>query len=125
MVCSLSVHGHHSYHFNLLTYVVLFCSFLLNSVHRCCQDFPLYISDQFMPALALCLSRGEPPPAGQGGSALGAAVETGLEAGLGMAPTPLKHGICEKYLGKTLSEVCLFLERWVLPGCAVAVPWLP
>lgn len=60
MVCSLSVRGHHSYHFNLLTYVVLFCSFLLNSVHRCCQDFPLYISDRFVPGLAPRLFRREP-----------------------------------------------------------------
>lgn len=46
-VCSLSVCGHHSYHLNLLTYVVLFRSFLLNPVHRCCQDFPLYLRAGF------------------------------------------------------------------------------
>lgn len=44
-------------------------------------------------------------------------METGGEAGVGMAPTPLWHGICEKYLGKTLSEVYLFSGE-------EGIPWL-
>lgn len=52
MVCSLSVCGHHSYHLHPLTYVVLFRSFLLNPIHRCCQDFPLYLRAGAMPGLA-------------------------------------------------------------------------
>lgn len=114
MVCSLSVRGHHSYHFNLLTYVVLFCSFLLNSIHRCCQDFPLYISDRFVPGLALCLFRREPLWWGQGGQAGGAATGTG-EAGVGMAPARLRHGVCEKYLGKTQAGVDLFSGEVGIP----------
>lgn len=44
-------------------------------------------------------------------------METGLEAGVGMAPTPPRHGIYEKYLGKTLSEVCLFSGE-------MGIPWM-
>lgn len=129
MVCSLSVRGHHSYHFNLLTYVVLFCSFLLNSAHRCCQDFPLYISDGFMPGLAPCLSRAEPLWPGRGGSALGAAMETGSEAGMGMGPTPLRHGIWEiqgRHWQGIVSGVPFFSGEVGIPWmCSLAAPWLP
>lgn len=44
-------------------------------------------------------------------------METEGEAGVGMASTPLWHGICEKYLGKMFSEVYLF-------SGGVGIPWM-